>query len=173
MRQRTISRCDRDPNLRKWAARGNRGATACQQTRTVSYHERKCDCAESLCTWLKSGVCVSPRITKRVLTPSRMHTPCLPWLRACHRARGEEPTVVSVMACGIVSSSVGIVATYPLSLIRTRLQVGLYFIHSASSTHNSRQDRHLSPQPQPHTTAGRGPSNVAMASAIQACALQG
>lgn len=57
------------------------------------------------------------------------HAPCLPWLRACHRARGEEPTVVSVMACGIVSSSVGIVATYPLSLIRTRLQVGLSFTH--------------------------------------------
>ena len=70
-----------------------------------------------------------------MLTPST-HMLCLPWLRACHRARGEEPTVVSVMACGIVSSSIGIVATYPFSLTRTRLQVGLPHTPSALYAHD-------------------------------------
>eukprot|EP00048_Salpingoeca_helianthica_P021346 m.11788 g.11788 ORF g.11788 m.11788 type:complete len:473 (-) comp5865_c0_seq1:115-1533(-) len=37
---------------------------------------------------------------------------------------GTEPTVVALMACGATSSSVGQLASYPLALVRTRMQAG-------------------------------------------------
>jgi hypothetical protein len=38
------------------------------------------------------------------------------------QAQGQEPSVVSVLACGMASSTCGMLATYPLNLVRTRLQ---------------------------------------------------
>jgi len=37
-------------------------------------------------------------------------------------ARGEAPAVSAVLACGMLSSTCGMIVTYPLNLVRTRLQ---------------------------------------------------
>jgi solute carrier family 25 phosphate transporter 23/24/25/41 len=39
-----------------------------------------------------------------------------------YSARGEEPGVTSVLACGMISSTIAMLATYPINLVRTRLQ---------------------------------------------------
>ena len=39
-----------------------------------------------------------------------------------YRSRGEEPGVSAVLACGMLSSTCGMLCTYPLNLVRTRLQ---------------------------------------------------
>ena len=39
------------------------------------------------------------------------------------RNPGREPSVFALMACGAASSSVGQLASYPLALVRTRMQV--------------------------------------------------
>ena len=39
-----------------------------------------------------------------------------------HDARRTEPTVAAVLACGMLSSTVAMLGTYPLNLVRTRLQ---------------------------------------------------
>ena len=42
------------------------------------------------------------------------------------RNPGAEPSVFALMACGATSSCVGQLASYPLALVRTRMQVGVY-----------------------------------------------
>lgn len=43
-------------------------------------------------------------------------------LSKMYEARGSEPGVVTLLGCGMVSSSVAMISTYPLNLVRTRLQ---------------------------------------------------
>jgi solute carrier family 25 phosphate transporter 23/24/25/41 len=39
-----------------------------------------------------------------------------------YSARGEEPGVSAVLACGMISSTMAMLCTYPINLVRTRLQ---------------------------------------------------
>ena len=45
------------------------------------------------------------------------------WSSDYYEERDEEPGVFAMLSCGMISSTVAMVATYPLNLIRTRLQM--------------------------------------------------
>lgn len=70
--------------------------------------------------WARSFQSASPFCVYLLLTPSVQQTLKFSWL---NRNRGlADPGVMVLVGCGAVSSTCGQLASYPLALIRTRMQ---------------------------------------------------